>query len=111
MTDPAGDEPHEHLAGLGVGEVDLLHDERGSELLKYRGAHSHARDPNLRDMWVLFDLNGTLVDPSVVAGEIAVAALDEANMMAMVTVIAGADATFRPLLEAALRRGLERAGP
>ncbi len=60
-------------------------------------------------MWVLFDLNGTLVDPSVI-DELAVAALDEANMMAMVTVIAGAEATFKPLLEAALRRGLERAG-
>ena len=63
-------------------------------------------------MWVLFDLNGTLVDPSVLVepGEIGVAALDEANMMAMVTVLAGAEATFKPLLDAALRRGLERAG-
>jgi 2-haloacid dehalogenase len=63
-------------------------------------------------MWVLFDLNGTLVDPSVLVdpGEIGVAALDEANMMAMVTVIAGASAEFKPLLDAALRRGLERAG-
>ena len=63
-------------------------------------------------MWVFFDLNGTLVDPSVLLpdGELGVAALDEANMMAMVTVIAGRDAEFKPLLEAALRRGLERAG-
>src|SRR5918995_2584353 len=63
-------------------------------------------------MWVLFDLNGTLVDPSVLVepGEIGIAALDEANMMAMVTVLAGASAEFKPLLDAALRRGLERAG-
>jgi 2-haloacid dehalogenase len=70
-------------------------------------------DPNLHAVWVLFDLNGTLVDPAVLlddAPEIAVAALDEANMMAMVTVIAGAEAEFKPLLDAALRRGLERAG-
>ena len=63
-------------------------------------------------MWVLFDLNGTLVDPAVLLDppELPVAALDEANMMAMVTVIAGREAPFKPLLEAALRRGLERAG-
>jgi 2-haloacid dehalogenase len=63
-------------------------------------------------MWAIFDLNGTLVDPSVLAepGEIGVAALDEANMMAMVTVIAGREAEFPPLVHAALRRGLERAG-
>jgi 2-haloacid dehalogenase len=63
-------------------------------------------------VWVLFDLNGTLVDPSVLLepAELPIAALDEANMMAMITVIAGAQAEFKPLLEAALRRGLERAG-
>ena len=63
-------------------------------------------------MWVLFDLNGTLVDPAVLLDppELPVAALDEANMMAMVTVIAGREAEFKTLLDAALRRGLERAG-
>ena len=63
-------------------------------------------------MWVIFDLNGTLVDPSVLVspGSIGVEALDEANMMAMVTVLAGRSSSFKPLLEAALRRGLERAG-
>jgi 2-haloacid dehalogenase len=64
-------------------------------------------------MWVLFDLNGTLVDPAVLledAPELAVAALDEANVMAMITVITGGEAEFRPLLGAALQRGLERAG-
>src|SRR4051794_21409511 len=68
------------------------------------------RDPI--KMWVLFDLNGTLVDPAVLLDppELPIAALDEANVMAMITVIAGAEAEFKPLLDAALRRGLERAG-
>src|SRR5690349_7504006 len=68
------------------------------------------RDTNR--MWVLFDLNGTLVDPAVLLDppELPIAALDEANMMAMITVIAGAEATFKPLFDAALRRHLERAG-
>jgi 2-haloacid dehalogenase len=63
-------------------------------------------------MWVIFDLNGTLVDPGVLLDppSLAVAALDEANMMAMVTVLAGRETAFAPLLDAALRRGLERAG-
>jgi 2-haloacid dehalogenase len=63
-------------------------------------------------MWVIFDLNGTLVDPGVLLDppELGVAALDEANMMAMVTVLAGRETEFKPLLDAALRRGLERAG-
>ena len=63
-------------------------------------------------MWVLFDLNGTLLDPAGLLDppEIPIAALDEANMMAMVTVLAGRETTFKPLFEAALRRGLERAG-
>src|SRR4051794_31638206 len=63
-------------------------------------------------MWALFDLNGTLVDPGVLLDppELPLAALDEANVMAMITVIAGAQMEFKPLLDAALRRGLERAG-
>ena len=63
-------------------------------------------------MWVFFDLNGTLVDPSVLLSpaEIPVAALDEANVMAMITTIAGRESAFKPLLDAALRRGLQRAG-
>jgi 2-haloacid dehalogenase len=63
-------------------------------------------------MWVLFDLNGTLVDPAVLIDppELPVAALDEANMMAMITVIDGRKLEFKLLLEAALQRGLERAG-
>lgn len=63
-------------------------------------------------MWVIFDLNGTLLDPAALLDppELPIAALDEANMMAMVTVLAGRETTFKPLFEAALRRGLERAG-
>jgi len=63
-------------------------------------------------MWVLFDLNGTLTDPGVLLDppELGVAALDEANMMAMITVIDGRQVEFKTLLEAALRRGLERLG-
>jgi len=63
-------------------------------------------------MPVLFDLNGTLLDPAVLLDppELPIAALDEANMMAMITVIAGAETTFKPLFDAALRRHLERAG-
>src|SRR6476469_7054425 len=68
------------------------------------------RDAN--EMWVLFELNGTLTDPAVLLDppELPIAALDEANMMAMITVIAGAETTFKPLFDAALRRHLERAG-
>ena len=63
-------------------------------------------------MWVFFDLNGTLVDPSILLApaEIPIAALDEANVMAMITTIAGRETAFKPLLDAALRRGLLRAG-
>jgi 2-haloacid dehalogenase len=63
-------------------------------------------------MWVLFDLNGTLLDPAVLLDppELPVAALDEANMMAMITVIAGRETAFKPLFDAALRRHLQRAG-
>ena len=63
-------------------------------------------------MWVFFDLNGTLVDPSILLApaEIPLAALDEANVMAMITTIAGRETAFKPLLDAALRRGLARSG-
>ena len=36
VADAAGDEPHEHLPGPGLGEVELAHDERRSELLRGR---------------------------------------------------------------------------
>jgi 2-haloacid dehalogenase len=63
-------------------------------------------------MWVFFDLNGTLVDPSVLLEppELPIAALDEANVMAMITTIAGRETAFKPLFDAALRRGLARTG-
>jgi 2-haloacid dehalogenase len=57
---------------------------------------------------VFFDLNGTLVDPGALISprELALAALDEANVYAMIV----REARFADLLEAALRRLLERAG-
>src|SRR3954469_12549162 len=63
-------------------------------------------------MWVLFDLNGTLVDPSVLAepAHAAHEALDEANMMAMVATLGGLQPAFADLLEGALRRRLALAG-
>jgi len=69
--------------------------------------------------WVLFDLNGTLVDPSVLAQplgdastdeELVEAALDDAIRQAMVVTLTGAQASFRDLLEAGLRRQLALAG-
>lgn len=69
--------------------------------------------------WVLFDLNGTLVDPSVLAQplgdsardeELVYAALDDAVRQAMVTTLTGATAVFADLLAAGLRRQLALAG-
>ncbi len=41
VADAAGDEPDQHLARAGLGEVELLHDERLPELLEDRGSHLH----------------------------------------------------------------------
>jgi 2-haloacid dehalogenase len=69
--------------------------------------------------WVLFDLNGTLVDPAVLAqplGDTAAdeamvhAAFDDAVMHAMVVTLGGATAVFSDLVGAALRRRLLIAG-
>jgi 2-haloacid dehalogenase len=69
--------------------------------------------------WVIFDLNGTLVDPGVLAqplgdteqaDELVQGALDLAVTAAMATTLSGAHADFRDLLEAALRRALTLAG-
>src|SRR5688572_18123113 len=69
--------------------------------------------------WVLFDLNGTLVDPAVLAqplGDTSTdealvdAALDDAIRQAWVVTMTGAQAAFRDLLEAGLRRQLALAG-
>ncbi len=42
MTDAAGDEADENLAGLGLGQIDLLHHERLTKLFEYRGSDLHA---------------------------------------------------------------------
>ena len=69
--------------------------------------------------WVLFDLNGTLVDPAVMAQpwgdsadaeELVLTALDEANHQAWVLTLAGVQVPFRELFEAGLRRQLTLAG-
>ncbi len=69
--------------------------------------------------WVLFDLNGTLVDPAVMAQplgdsgpdeELVEAALDDAIAQAMVATMTGTMPPFRALLESALRRRLRLRG-
>jgi 2-haloacid dehalogenase len=69
--------------------------------------------------WVLFDLNGTLVDPSVLAQPLGDSAADEALVQqafddaivhAMVVTLTGDRAVFADLVDAALRRRLMLAG-
>jgi 2-haloacid dehalogenase len=69
--------------------------------------------------WVLFNLTGTLVDPSVLAQplgdtggdeELVLAALDDTVAMAMVDHLTGGSATLDELLAAAMRRRLRLAG-
>jgi 2-haloacid dehalogenase len=66
-------------------------------------------------MWVLFDLNGTLVDPAGLAEPLGVgpafvhAAFDEANAAAMLVTLGGVAVDFKALLESALRRRLAAA--
>ena len=69
--------------------------------------------------WVLFDLNGTLVDPAVMAqplGDSAAdealvtAAVDDAIQLAMVVTLTGREAEFAELVRAGLRRRLRLAG-
>jgi 2-haloacid dehalogenase len=69
--------------------------------------------------WVLFDLNGTLVDPSVIAQPLGDSPADEALVQrsfddavahAMVVTLTGAEAQFADLVGAALRRRLALAG-
>jgi 2-haloacid dehalogenase len=69
--------------------------------------------------WVLFDLNLTLVDPSVLAQplgdsadaeELVVAAFDTAVAEAMAVTLTGGHSGFRELVDAALRRELAVAG-
>jgi 2-haloacid dehalogenase len=69
--------------------------------------------------WVLFDLNGTLVDPSVMAQplgdtaaaeEIVSAAVNDAIQLAMVITLTKGEAVFKDLVRAGLRRRLRLAG-
>jgi 2-haloacid dehalogenase len=69
--------------------------------------------------WVVFDLNGTLVDPSVLAqplgdssdaDDLVYAAFDLAVAAAMAETITGETAEFASLVDAALRRGLILSG-
>jgi len=69
--------------------------------------------------WVLFDLNGTLVDPSVMAQplgdtaaaeEIVSAAVNDAIQLAMVITLTEGEAVFKDLVRAGLRRRLRLAG-
>ncbi len=69
--------------------------------------------------WVLFDLNGTLVDPVVMAQplgdaaadeDLVTAAVDDAVQLAMVTTLTGGEAAFADLVRAALDRRLRLAG-
>ena len=48
VADAAGDEPHERLAGLRLGQLDVLDDERLPELLEHRGAYLHQKSPTVR---------------------------------------------------------------
>jgi 2-haloacid dehalogenase len=73
----------------------------------------------MRAHWVLFDLNGTLVDPSVMAQplgdsaadeDLVQAALDDAIAQAMVATLTGSMPPFRTLIEAAARRRLRLSG-
>jgi 2-haloacid dehalogenase len=69
--------------------------------------------------WVLFNLTGTLVDPTVLAQplgdsgadeDLVLAALDDAIAMAMVDALTGALTPLDELVEAAMRRRLRLAG-
>jgi 2-haloacid dehalogenase len=69
--------------------------------------------------WVLFNLTGTLVDPTVLAQplgdsgadeELVLSALDDAIAMAMVDNLTGASNPLDRLVEAAIRRRLRLAG-
>ena len=69
--------------------------------------------------WVIFDLNGTLVDPAVMAQPLGdsgadealvLDAIDDAVQQAMVVTMTGARAEFAELVRAGLRRRLAMAG-
>ena len=69
--------------------------------------------------WVLFNLTGTLVDPSVLAQplgdsgadeELVLNALDDTIAIAMVDALTGGSTPFNEMMEAAMRRRLRLAG-
>jgi 2-haloacid dehalogenase len=69
--------------------------------------------------WVLFNLTGTLVDPSVLAQplgdsgadeELVLNAIDDTVAIAMVDALTGASTPFNEMMEAAMRRRLRLAG-
>jgi 2-haloacid dehalogenase len=60
--------------------------------------------------WVLFDLNGTLVDPAGIGEPLMPAAFEDAIQLAMVTTLTGGRAAFKDLIGAALRRRMTLAG-
>ena len=60
--------------------------------------------------WVLFDLNGTLVDPAGIGEPLMPAAFEDAIQLAMVTTLTGGRAAFTDLIGAALRRRMTLAG-
>ena len=60
--------------------------------------------------WVLFDLNGTLVDPSALSEPLMPDAFEDAIQLAMVTTMTGGRAAFRELIAAAVRRRIALAG-
>src|SRR5918997_5142633 len=69
--------------------------------------------------WVVFDLNGTLVDPSVMAAaigdsaadeELVMDAIDDAVAQAMVATLTGVETPFKELFAAGMRRRLALSG-
>ena len=98
-----------YLAGLGVFQLDLCTTRSGPELSRTAARILMAPTRKCPGSWVLFDLNGTLLDPSRSTSS-AVAASTRRNTMAMVTVIAGAEAYVQAAARGGAAARLERAG-
>ena len=56
VADAAGEQAHEHLAGTGPGELDVLHGQGRPELLEDRSTNSHGRSLCCGAMGALEDL-------------------------------------------------------
>src|SRR5688572_18876577 len=114
-----------------MGAVTFFPTRRSSDLVRRaaRGHREHdaARARRLNGygpqgmplQWILFNLTGTLVDPSVMAQplgdsgadeDLVLAALDDAITMAMADALTGALTPLDELVEAAMRRRLRLAG-